>query len=281
MENNINIPIRFQREIITHSLSNIVARNSNGNNKEIPLLLGIHGKSGQGKTYQIQQILKSIGFKVLHISGSQLESEKAGDPAKLIKKTYIEAASEFPKLNAILIDDIDAGLGNWGALYQYTVNTQIIIATLMHIADNPTIIDNKDVKRVPVIMTGNDFTKIYSPLSRPGRMRAFNWEPTFEEKLDILKPIFCSLSESDIKTLIKSFKEEPISFFTDLKSYAIQEKIWQFYNEYDKKDILNQLALGSGLKNEIHFNTPISELKNIGNEIKKNTTYINHLKESN
>jgi len=280
MENSIIIPTRFQKVIITHTLSNIIARNSKEDSyKEIPLLLGVHGKSGQGKTYQIEQTLKNLGVEVLHISGSQLENEKAGEPAKLIKDTYIKAASKYPKLTAMLIDDIDAGFGNWGDLCQYTVNTQIVIATLMHIADNPTSIDNKAVKRVPVIMTGNDFTKIYKPLSRPGRMNPFYWEPTFEEKLDILTPVFSLLSESDIKTLVKYFTDEPISFFTTLKSYVIQEKIWQYYNEYDKVSILSELAAEGSLK--IPLDTSVSELKNIGNDIKKNSTYINHLKENN
>lgn len=279
MENNIEIPIRFQKEVITHVISNIIARNNKGGgNKEIPLLLGVHGKSGQGKTYQIEQTLDNIGFTVFHISGSQLESENAGEPAQLINDTYIKAASMFPKLTALLIDDIDAGFGNWGDLCQYTVNTQIVIATLMHIADNPTIINNKEVCRVPVIMTGNDFTKIYEPLSRPGRMRAFNWEPTVEEKLDILKPIFPSLSENEIESLIKHFANEPISFFTDLKSYLIREKIWNIYDSSDKSFVLNKLAEGLCLKYNTDMIVSISELMNIGDEIKTNSNYINHLK---
>lgn len=279
MENNIEIPIRFQKEVITHVISNIIARNNKGGvNKEIPLLLGVHGKSGQGKTYQIEQTLDNIGFTVFHISGSQLESENAGEPARLINDTYIEAASRFPKLTALLIDDIDAGFGNWGDLCQYTVNTQIVIATLMHIADNPTIINNKEVRRVPVIMTGNDFTKIYEPLSRPGRMRAFNWEPTVEEKVDILKPVFPSMSKNEIESLVKYFENEPISFFTDLKSCLIREKIWDIYNSSDKSFVLNKLAEGLCLKYNTDMIVSISELMNIGDEIKTNSNYINHLK---
>ena len=42
------------------------------------------------------------------------------------------------KMSSLFINDLDAGAGRMGAGTQYTVNNQMVNATLMNIADNPT-----------------------------------------------------------------------------------------------------------------------------------------------
>ena len=42
------------------------------------------------------------------------------------------------KMCALFINDLDAGAGRLGGTTQYTVNNQMVNATLMNIADNPT-----------------------------------------------------------------------------------------------------------------------------------------------
>lgn len=42
------------------------------------------------------------------------------------------------KMSALFINDLDAGAGRMGDGTQYTVNNQMVNATLMNIADNPT-----------------------------------------------------------------------------------------------------------------------------------------------
>ncbi len=39
---------------------------------------------------------------------------------------------------SLFINDLDAGAGRMGDTTQYTVNNQMVNATLMNIADNPT-----------------------------------------------------------------------------------------------------------------------------------------------
>lgn len=63
-----------------------------------------------------------------------------------------------------------------------TVNNQIVVGTLMNLSDNPTRVsigqdwrESDITHRVPVIVTGNDFSKIYAPLIRDGRMEKFYW----------------------------------------------------------------------------------------------------------
>lgn len=63
-----------------------------------------------------------------------------------------------------------------------TVNNQIVSGTLMYLADNPTRVSvgqdwrEADIlHRIPIILTGNDFSTIYAPLIRDGRMEKFYW----------------------------------------------------------------------------------------------------------
>lgn len=76
------------------------------------------------------------------------------------------------------LEFIALGLGET----QMTVNNQIVVGTLMNLADNPTRVsvgqewrEADIVNRVPLIVTGNDFSTLYAPLIREGRMEKFYW----------------------------------------------------------------------------------------------------------
>ena len=64
------------------------------------------------------------------------------------------------KMCSLFINDLDAGAGRMGAGTQYTVNNQMVNATLMNIADNPTnvqlpgVYKKEDIPRVPIVCTG-------------------------------------------------------------------------------------------------------------------------------
>ena len=205
------IPERFQQAVYLHLLKNTVFPNS----CRVPLLLGIHGPSGEGKTYQCEACLKEIDAEFFLLSGGQLESENAGEPAQRLRRLYLEAnrCLEQRKCNiaVILLNDIDTGVGNWGETVQYTVNRQTLFGELMHLVDYPTRVANREVRRIPIIITGNDFTKLYEPLVRAGRMTGFKWQPTTEEKIDIVHSgIFPNLPKKDCETLVKTLEKEAL-----------------------------------------------------------------------
>jgi hypothetical protein len=62
----------------------------------------------------------------------------------------------------------------------------------MNIADAPNEVSlggdwlGDKIGRVPIIVTGNDFSKMFAPLIRDGRMAKFYWEPTQEDLENIL-----------------------------------------------------------------------------------------------
>merc|ERR1711968_345916 len=69
-------------------------------------------------------------------------------------------------------------------------------ATLMNIADNPTnvqlpgVYKTEEIPRVPIICTGNDFSTLYAPLIRDGRMEKFYWNPSRADRIGVATGIF-------------------------------------------------------------------------------------------
>jgi ribulose bisphosphate carboxylase small subunit len=205
----------------------------------VPLILGVHGRKGEGKSFQCDLVFEKMGIEVTHISGGELESPDAGDPARLLRLRYRETAELIRvrgKMCAIMINDLDAGAGRFDEGTQYTVNTQLVNATLMNIADNPTNVqlpgsyDETPLHRVPIIVTGNDFSTLYAPLIRDGRMEKFYWEPDRSDKVGIVAGIYSDdeLSPREIEQLVDTFPQQAIDFFSALRSRIYDEQIRDF-----------------------------------------------------
>jgi ATP-dependent 26S proteasome regulatory subunit len=159
-------------------------------------------------------------FSPIMMSAGELESGNAGEPAKLIRQRYREAADIIRKgkMCCLFINDLDAGAGRLGGTTQYTVNNQMVNATLMNIADNPTSVQlpgmyNKEENpRVPVIVTGNDFSTLYAPLIRDGRMEKFYWAPSREDCIGVCSGIFRTdgIPKKDVVKLVDAFPGQSI-----------------------------------------------------------------------
>jgi ribulose bisphosphate carboxylase small subunit len=206
---------------------------------KVPLILGVHGRKGEGKSFQCDLVFERMGIEVVYMSAGELESPDAGDPARLIRLRYREAGDLVKirgKMAVLMINDIDAGIGRVDGMTQYTVNTQLVHGTLMNIADNPTNVqlpgnyNNEPTRRVPIIVTGNDFSTLYAPLVRDGRMEKYYWEPTRADRLGIVTGIFSTdkITPADIKTLVETFSEQSIDFFGALRSRLFDEQIQKF-----------------------------------------------------
>jgi hypothetical protein len=208
----------------------------------VPLILGIHGRKGEGKSFQCELVFEKMGIEVTLISGGELESPDAGDPARLIRLRYRETAELIKvrgKMCVLMINDLDAGAGRFDEGTQYTVNTQLVNATLMNIADNPTDVqlpgsyDSNPLCRVPIIVTGNDFSTLYAPLIRDGRMDKFYWEPNRDDKVGIVGGIFAEdgLSQREIAQFVDTFPHQSIDFFSALRSRIYDEQIRHFIHQ--------------------------------------------------
>lgn len=209
---------------------------------KVPLILGIHGRKGEGKSFMCELVYRRMGVGVVYMSGGELESPDAGDPARLIRLRYREAGEwsrTHGHMAVLMINDLDAGAGRFDQATQYTVNTQLVNATLMNIADNPTNVqlpgsyDEKPTKRIPIIVTGNDFSTLYAPLVRDGRMEKFYWEPERDDRIGIVSGMFevDAIARRDIEQLVDNFPQQSIDFFGAIRSRLYDEQVLRMIHE--------------------------------------------------
>ena len=219
----------------------------------VPLILGVHGRKGEGKSFQCELVFDLMGIEPVRMSAGELESPDAGDPVRLLRTRYREAAELIKvrgKMCVLLINDLDAGAGRVDTSTQYTVNTQLVNGTLMNIADNPTDVqlpgsyETQPIQRVPIIVTGNDFSTLYAPLIRDGRMEKFYWEPSREDRIGIVSGIFeeDGLSQTAIGQLIDTFPTQSIDFFGALRSRVYDEQVREFIHQVGLNKVSVQLV---------------------------------------
>jgi ribulose bisphosphate carboxylase small subunit len=229
---------RFLDKVAIHITKNFMALPD----VRVPLILGVHGRKGEGKSFQCELVFQLMGIEPVRMSAGELESPDAGDPVRLIRMRYREAAELIRvrgKMCVLLINDLDAGAGRVDKTTQYTVNTQLVNGTLMNIADNPTDVqlpgsyETQAIHRVPIIVTGNDFSTLYAPLVRDGRMDKYYWEPSAADRIGIVAGIYAEdhLAQSDVERLVAHFEHQSIDFFGALRSRLYDEQVRNFIRQ--------------------------------------------------
>jgi ribulose bisphosphate carboxylase small subunit len=120
----------------------------------------------------------------------------------------------------------------------------------MNIADNPTDVqlpgsyDSTPLHRVPVIVTGNDFSTLYAPLIRDGRMEKFYWEPDREDRIGTVGGIFSEdgLSRREIEQLVDTYPNQSIDFYSALRSRIYDEQIRHFIHQIGLDRVSSRLV---------------------------------------
>ncbi|XP_073035773.1 ribulose bisphosphate carboxylase/oxygenase activase, chloroplastic [Primulina eburnea] len=227
--------VRFLCHIVKNYISHLI-------NTKVPLILGVWGGKGQGKTFQTELIFRAMGIEPVIMSAGELESERAGEPGRLIRERYRTASKVVQnqgKMSCLLINDIDAGLGRFGNT-QATVNNQIVVGTLMNISDNPTRVsigqewrESDITQRIPIIVTGNDLTTIYAPLIRDGRMDKFYWQPTQEDIVNIVYRMYQKdgITKDEVISIVEEFPNQALDFYGALRSRTYDRSILEWVNE--------------------------------------------------
>ncbi|CAA0836745.1 Ribulose bisphosphate carboxylase/oxygenase activase- chloroplastic [Striga hermonthica] len=72
----------FMDKLIVHISKNFMTLP----NIKVPLILGIWGGKGQGKSFQCELVFAKMGINPIMMSAGELESGNAGEPAKLIRQ---------------------------------------------------------------------------------------------------------------------------------------------------------------------------------------------------
>ncbi|XP_062184548.1 ribulose bisphosphate carboxylase/oxygenase activase, chloroplastic isoform X2 [Phragmites australis] len=221
---------------------------------KIPLILGIWGGKGQGKTFQTELIFRAMDVEPVIMSAGELESERAGEPGRLIRDRYRTASQVIQnqgKLSCLMINDLDAGVGRFGNT-QMTVNNQIVAGTLMNLADNPTRVsigqkwrESDITHRVPIIVTGNDFSTLYAPLIRDGRMEKFYWQPDREDIVNIVHGMYTKdgLSVEEVSRIVDTFPNQALDFYGALRSRTYDQAILKWVDEIGGHEQLSEKLL--------------------------------------
>jgi hypothetical protein len=243
--------------ITLHILKNILQEVEG----QVPLLLGIHGPTGEGKTFQTENALRAMGVKRFMISGGQFDNVVSGESAHIVRKTYLRASEALRSgecsLAAVLINDVDTGLGTMGEQKTYTNYQLSVFGELMHLVDYPNSVEGQDTYRVPIVMTGNDFSRLYEPLMRAGRMNAFEWSPNFEERIELISAIFPELDQQEVANLIQELgqqvrermpsysRELPVAFYAHLRSNLIEEDLWDVVQHSSVNETIDKILQGN------------------------------------
>lgn len=225
-DNETFVPNRFKNTVLRHLLLNF-SRNINGQSP--PLMLAIQGNKGEGKSFMIEKLCCEYRIRFFPISGATLCGAFEGDSVKKIQSLYENVCFETSisrEFACIMIDDFHKSLAaTEQSSVNYTSNADALVGYLMNLSDHPYV----HGVRVPIILTGNNFTSIYPALTRFGRMDFFDWCPTIEEKTEIVFAIFKSyypnVAKDNVCKLVEKYKAQYVGFF---KSIAVEMFFGQF-----------------------------------------------------
>ncbi|KAA0058685.1 hypothetical protein IC582_002377 [Cucumis melo] len=241
----------FMDKVVCHIVKNFIVHLLN---VKVPLILGVWGGKGQGKSFQTELIFQMMGVEPVIMSAGELESERAGEPGKLIRERYRTASQVVQnqgKMSCLMINDIDAGIGRFGQT-QVTVNNQIVSGTLMNLADNPTRVSvgqdwrEADIlHRIPIILTGNDFSTIYAPLIRDGRMEKFYWQPNREDIVNIVHRMYekDGISRAQVVDIVNTFPNQALDFYGALRSRTYDSAISKWVDDIGGVEKLGEKLL--------------------------------------
>lgn len=226
---NVHIPDTFRERVNLHLFKNLSLPDIM---VSAPLILGIQGPQGDGKSFQARETCLAFGVNVAVISGASLGGPHEGAPVEILTRIY-RYASEQTELSQtptiLLIDDFDLSVAASYEHRETTVNTQLLTGFLMNLADNPRQCAGSETSRIPIIMTGNNFTALHGPLMREGRMDLYDWEPSVDEKVDVISAFLAPWMAADelpnLKTLVKRYERKPIAFFAALQNDYINALI--------------------------------------------------------
>lgn len=220
------VPESFRNAVLLHVVKNFIPQ------LDSPLMLGIQGPPGEGKSFLTRAACSALGFYVVPLCGALLSGSHEKEAVSVLEKTYMFASSLCSQKNCmtvLLIDDFDLSVAATIDDRKYTVNSQLLSGFMMNLCDDPEKCGAHKSKRIPIIATGNNLGTLYSPLTRHGRMDFFQWEPNEREKikiaLNILSPLIQQSDWKKLEKLISDYCSQPVSFFSSLKKDMVNNLI--------------------------------------------------------
>ncbi len=269
--NDVYIPKEYHDTVLKHILLN-ASKNINSFNPS--LFLAIQGEKGEGKTFMIEKLCQFYGINYIPVSGAELCGGLEGDAVEALMHIYEKAcidSSLYGKLSCIVIDDFHKSIAAYDPNNtSRTTNADNLVGRLMNLADKPYINNT----RIPIILTANDYTNVYSALTRLSRMDFFTWKPNLEDKTNIVyfmfKNFYPNISFNKIEQLVKTYPDQYIAFYKTL----IQNVFWgdcqdiidayqKNYKLIDLNNITNLVTSNLNVTTDISLEFLISEAKKL------------------
>lgn len=257
----------FEDAVITHILGNYVGNDS------CPLFLAIHGKMGNGKTFQTLCTCSKYHITMYYISAAELSGAYEQDSTHTIDCNLKDARKRLEQnheYSVFIIDDFHLSIASTEAGVGKTVNSQLLTGYLMNLSDSAK---QSKIKRIPFILLGNDFNNLYAPLTRDGRMNFYEWNPSVEEKACIVASSMEDLYNDDktkeeLMNLVYEYPDMPVSFFTELRHDLYREHMMSFIKKSKVKNIARLITTyESDSQNPMNFeqeeNALVKKLKEL------------------
>ena len=226
----------FSDRVLTHIIGNY------DSNIQSPLFLAIQGNPGEGKTFQTLNICKKHQIKICYYSGAELSGNYEKDSIIELSEDYTRACNYYNdgEYSVIIIDDFHLSPASTKNGVGTTINSQLLTGYLMNLCDKAK---SKQIESIPIILLGNTFKDVYDPLKRDGRMDFFHWETPYQLKRQIVENIFqeyISFIESrKLKGFVDKYKEQPISFFAEIKNDIDKSYKKDSIEQFQHEDIKN------------------------------------------
>lgn len=77
------------------------------------------------------------------------------------------------------------------------------------------------------LRAGNDFSTLYAPLIRDGRMEKFYWNPTREDRVGVCMGIFQhdGITRGEVESIVDTFPGQSIDFFGAMRARVYDDKV--------------------------------------------------------
>jgi SpoVK/Ycf46/Vps4 family AAA+-type ATPase len=264
------VPPRFVDEVAGHVLLNDLFPLA------VPLMLAIIGPSGTGKSWQVREIGRQLGWHVVELDASSLAGEREGAVVRILHDAYLEAGEghDGGSHSFMLIDDFDLSMASIRSHVETSQHSQLLTSALMELCDRPDRIRRDLPRRVPIILTTNSLDAVYGPLIRYGRMHIFHWAPTPEELGAILERVFAGLPPVVRLAIVERFSGEGLAFFTAVRAAVLKRLVVARIRQAggaagqsDVRDIEAEFVC-----------TPLAAFEEIGDSILQSRTTLTYLR---
>jgi hypothetical protein len=210
------MPRRFYERVTSHVCQSTVFVD-----RRPPLMLGILGAPGTGKTENVERTCRKNQWAFEWIAGSDLTGPERGAPTEYFRKSLQRCVAKQRENSAeaavLLVDDLDLTILSTKTGRIYTEQSQLLTSAFMSYCDKP-LLYLQAAFPIPIIMTLNSREGFHGALVREGRMRMWQWEPSPEETSAMALEKLGALDAEAAQRIVSTYNDQPVAFFGHLES---------------------------------------------------------------